>query len=130
MVARTVTIDLDSTSDSRDQPVPINAGVRPYYAALVRRAAADPRVVYLFVDSGNVRGTAWIPACVEIEDHEFVVTEQVTHRFGYGSSIAEARQDCIDVLLHYLETLREHEGRMSPLMEGHLADLRQYVDLV
>lgn len=62
-------------------------------------------------------------------DPKFIAREPAGNRYGVGDTALDAVQDLDEVVAHYVETLVRNEGRMSPMMERHLAEYETYMHI-
>jgi hypothetical protein len=74
-------------------------------------------------------GTADLPVTIEIANGEYLATQRKFGVWGAGATEAAALEDLSASFKEYHEDLPEYEGRLSPRLSRHLAELRALTNL-
>jgi len=64
---------------------------------------------------------------VKKTEEGFLVSDEVTLRYGVGRTLKAAKEDYVSVLLDYYESLVVHEQSLAPHLHEHLQYLRTVI---
>jgi hypothetical protein len=73
----------------------------------------------------NYKLQADLTAEVKTENDKYVVFDYQVNEYGIGNSLEEARQDLLDSLIDYLESLEKRENRLATKEHQNLQLLKK-----